>query len=156
MAKCVKSPLHHRVRYYPKRLFWPPPYPSGDHGGSGPIHGHFDELHRKYYDIGRAFKYSGDARFWSTYPSTHKEYRPLPKPPPPNSLYHKYGGLIARLELVDALVCFTYGIWNKEYGRKACIADTWQTAQAFLSWCKSKWQTSDTVGNRETAFQGLM
>lgn len=121
-----------------------------------PDHSHFDELHRKYYEIGRAFKFSGDARFWSTYPSNHKEYRPLLNPPPPNSQYHKYGGLIARLELVDALVCFTYSIWGKEYGRKACIPETWQTAEAFLGWCKGKWQTADTVGDREIAFQGLM
>jgi hypothetical protein len=121
-----------------------------------PAHSHFDELHRKYYEIGRAFKFSGDARFWSTYPANHKEYRPLPNPPPPNSPYHKYGGLIARLELVDALVCFTYSIWSKEYGRRACIPETWQTAQAFLSWCKAKWDTQDTVGDREIAFLGLM
>lgn len=121
-----------------------------------PGHSHFDELHRKYYEIGRAFKFSGDARFWSTYPANHKEYRPLPNPPPANSAYHKYGGLIARLELVDALVCFTYSIWSKEYGRRACIPETWQTAQAFLSWCKAKWDTQDTIGDREIAFLGLM
>jgi hypothetical protein len=121
-----------------------------------PDHSHFDELHRKYYEIGRAFKFSGDARFWSTYPANHKEYRPLPNPPPPNSPYHTYGGLIARLELVDALVCFTYSIWSKEYGRRACIPETWQTAEAFLSWCKAKWDTQDTVGDREIAFLGLM
>lgn len=117
---------------------------------------YFDELHRKYHEMGRSFKYSGDARFWSTFPASDKQYRPLLNPPPPNSPYHKYGGLIARLELVDALVCFTYSMWGKEYGRKACLPESWQTGDAFLSWCKTKWLKEDTVGDREAAFEGLM
>jgi hypothetical protein len=102
------------------------------------------------------FKYSGDARFWSTYPSTHKEYHPLPDPPPPNSPYHRFGGLIARLELLDALVCFTYSIWSRDISRRACSKETWATIEAFLFWCKSKWTVDDTVGEREKVFVGLM
>lgn len=101
-------------------------------------------------------KYSGDARFWSTYPSTHKEYRPLANPPPPNSPYHKYGGLVARLELVDALVCFTYSIWNRDFSRRGCHRETWATIEAFLGWCKNKWQSEDTFGDREKALLGLI
>ncbi|EGO00043.1 hypothetical protein SERLA73DRAFT_106988 [Serpula lacrymans var. lacrymans S7.3] len=101
-------------------------------------------------------KYSGDARFWSTYPATHKEYRPLANPPPPNSPYHKYGGLIARLELADALVCFTYSIWSRDYSRRSCFRETWATIEAFLGWCKHKWMAEDTIGDREKALLGLI
>ncbi|KAH7924631.1 hypothetical protein BV22DRAFT_496468 [Leucogyrophana mollusca] len=121
-----------------------------------PSHAVFDDIHDKYHQYGRKLKYSGDARFWSTYPASHKEYRPLANPPPPNSPYHKYGGLIARLELVDALVCFTYSIWSKDYSRKACFRETWTTIQAFLGWCKNKWMAEDTIGDREKALLGLI
>lgn len=117
---------------------------------------HHDALHDKYHIAGRKLKYSGDARFWSTYPVTHREYRPLLDPPPPNSPYHKHGGLIARLELVDALVCFTFAIWNKDYGRKNCNRYTWRTIEAFLSWCKAKWQAEEGMIDAEKAFIGLM
>lgn len=117
---------------------------------------HHDALHDKYHDAGRKLKYSGDARFWSTYPTTHREYRPLADPPPPNSPYHKHGGLIARLELVDALVCFTYAIWNKDYGRKNCYRTTWRTIDAFLTWCKAKWLAEEGILDAEKAFIGLM
>lgn len=117
---------------------------------------YFDSLHDKYHNAGRMLKYSGDARFWSTYPATHREYRPLLDPPPPSSLYHKHGGLIARLELVDALVCFTYSIWNRDYPRRSCNRETWSTIEAFLAWCKQKWQSEEGINDAEKAFVGLM
>ena len=116
----------------------------------------FDLVHDRYYTAGRQLKYSGDARFWSTFPSSHREYRPLPNPPPLNSPYHKYGGLIARLELVDALICFTYALWNKDYSRRCCIVDSWTTTTAFLAWCKTKWQAEEVSTDGEKALLGLM
>ncbi|KAI0266869.1 hypothetical protein BC834DRAFT_823223 [Gloeopeniophorella convolvens] len=101
-------------------------------------------------------KYSGDARHWSTFSPQHKEYRPLPNPPPPNSPYHKHGALIARLELLDALVCFTYSIWTTDYSKDACINGSWQTAEAFLNWTKNKWTAENASGERERAFLGLI
>ncbi|KAJ3480237.1 hypothetical protein NLJ89_g12293 [Agrocybe chaxingu] len=101
-------------------------------------------------------KYSGDARFWSTYPPGHREYRALPDPPPPTSPYHKHGGVIARLELLDALVCFTYSIWNRDYSRRACVRDTWKTIEAFLVWCKQKWHVEEGINDAEKAFLGLI
>jgi hypothetical protein len=117
---------------------------------------YFDDLHDKYYQAGRLLKYSGDARFWSTYPPSHKEYRPLVHPPPVNSSYHKHGGVIARLELVDALVCFTYSIWTRDYSRRTCTKETWDTIDAFMTWCKDKWLTQDAIHEAEKAFIGLM
>ncbi|KAF9565530.1 hypothetical protein CPC08DRAFT_759449 [Agrocybe pediades] len=117
---------------------------------------YFDALHDKYHKAGRVLKYSGDARWWSTYPPAHREYRPIPNPPPTNSLYHKHGGLIARLELLDALICFTYSIWTKEYIRRHCNTETWSTIEAFLGWCKTKWQTEEGTSDTEKAFLGLI
>lgn len=117
---------------------------------------YFDALHDKYHRAGRVLKYSGDARWWSTYSPTHREYRPLPNPPPPSSSYHKHGGLIARLELLDALICFTYSIWTKEFHRRHCNTETWSTIEAFLVWCKQKWQTEEGTSDAERAFLGLM
>jgi hypothetical protein len=123
--------------------------------GKSPLR-HFDALHAKYHDHGRMLKYSGDSRFWSTFPSGRREYKPLPNPPDQSSPYYKHGGLIARLELLDALVCFTYAIWNRDIGRRTCIVETWQTFQAFLGWCKQKWQTEEGTNDSEKAFLGLM
>ncbi|TFK73965.1 hypothetical protein BDN72DRAFT_760582 [Pluteus cervinus] len=112
-------------------------------------------LHDKYHNDGRILKYSGDARFWSTYPVTNKEYRPLPDPPSPTSPYHIHGGLIARLELLDALICFTYAIWCRDQSRGACIQETWKTTGPFLDWCKQKW-TAEEGDDHEKAFIGLI
>jgi hypothetical protein len=80
----------------------------------------------------------------------------LANPPPPNSPYYKHGGLIARLELLDALVCFTYSIWNRDYCRRYCSRETWYTIEAFLVWCKQKWQAEEGTPDAEKAFLGLM
>ena len=121
-----------------------------------PPHSHFEDLHREFHERGRALKYSGTGRWWSSYPSNSKEYIPLKNPPPPGSPYHINAGVIARLELVDALVCFTYAMWVKEYARGTCDRKTWQTSDGFLKWCKGRWEASDTHGDRENALKGLM
>jgi hypothetical protein len=123
--------------------------------GKQPI-SYFDEIHDKYHNWGRKLKYSGDARFLSTYPPNHKEHRPLANPPPPNSPYHKFGGLIARLEILESLVCFAYSIWSKDFGHRSCNRETWSTIEAFLFWCKAKWSADDVIGEREKVFHGLM
>jgi hypothetical protein len=116
----------------------------------------FHELNERYHNYGRMLKYSGDARHWSTFSPQHKEYRPLSNPPPPNSPYHKHGALIARLELLDALICFTYSIWTTDYSKDACITGSWQTEEAFLNWTKNKWTAENASSERERAFLGLM
>jgi hypothetical protein len=113
-------------------------------------------LHDKYHEAGRKLKYSGDARFWSTYPPSHKEYRQIPNPPAPNSPYHIHGGIIAKLELMEALVMFIYSTWCKEYGRGNVNAETWLTMEAFIRWCKTKWKPEESSSDAEKAFHGLM
>lgn len=82
----------------------------------------FDRLHDVYHTRGRAYKYSGDARFWSTYPSSHKHFKPLNHPPSPGTPYHTYGGLMSRLELVDALLHFVYSLWVQDFARNRCAS----------------------------------
>ncbi|KIK67289.1 hypothetical protein GYMLUDRAFT_69478 [Collybiopsis luxurians FD-317 M1] len=113
-------------------------------------------LHDKYHQGGRKLKYSGDARFWSTYPTSHKEYRPIPNPPPTNSPYHTHGGMIAKLELMEALVMFVYAAWCREYGRGVVISETWLTMQAFIRWCRTKWKPEESSSDAEKAFHGLI
>ena len=118
----------------------------------------YNTLHDKYYNAGRTLKHSGDARFWSTYPPTHREYRPLPDPPQPGSSYHMYGGMIARLELLDALLCFIYSMWSRDCSRRFYNRETWRTIEAFLLWCKRKWEHEEEGGSSdaEKAFLSLM
>lgn len=93
---------------------------------------YYDDIHDKYHSFGRMLKYSGDTRLWSTYSPRDQGYRPLLNPPHPESPYHKYGNLLARLELVDALVCFAYSLWNKDYGRRVCHRPSWATIESFF------------------------
>ncbi|KAI0790667.1 hypothetical protein C8Q75DRAFT_716627 [Abortiporus biennis] len=99
-------------------------------------------------------KYSGDARTWSSCSTSSKDYRPLHNPPPLNSPYHRYGSLFARLELVDALVCFVYSMWSKEHSNDTCGRSNWQTQDAFIEWCKHKW--NQAVDEREKVFHGFI
>ncbi|KAI0344715.1 hypothetical protein BDW22DRAFT_1081793 [Trametopsis cervina] len=117
---------------------------------------YFDELYDKYHGYGRMLKYSGDVRLLSTHPSGNAAFRPLLDPPPPQSSYHKYGNLIARLELIDALVNFAYSIWAKDYSRSKCSRGNWASIEGFLAHCKRKWQIEDGADEREKALMGLI
>ncbi|KAA1472855.1 hypothetical protein DENSPDRAFT_881576 [Dentipellis sp. KUC8613] len=115
----------------------------------------FEAIHDRYHNYGRMLKYSGDTRFWSTYSPSHKEYKPLIHPPPVSSPYHKHGALMARLELLDALICFTYAIWSKDFRLGACLS-AWPSTQAYLNWTKMKWAAESSAGEREKALLGLI
>ncbi|THV02380.1 hypothetical protein K435DRAFT_852844 [Dendrothele bispora CBS 962.96] len=117
---------------------------------------HYETLHNKYHQEGRELKFSGDARFWSTFPRTSKDYRPLADPPPPDSPYHKNGIQIAKLELIDALVRFTFAIWNKDYSRGTCNFELWDSSDAYIEWCRNKWVGDDSTNEAEKAFRGLI
>ncbi|KAH8108097.1 hypothetical protein BXZ70DRAFT_36400 [Cristinia sonorae] len=126
-------------------------------GRAPPSHTYHDQLHDKYHALGRLLKYSGDTRLWSTYPPRDPGYRPLLNPPHPESPYHKFGNIIGRLELIDALICFAYSLWNKDYGRRCCHGPSWGTIESFLSYSKHKWeQVQDSADEREKAFIGLI
>lgn len=113
-------------------------------------------MHDEYHTRGRAYKYSGDARFWSTYPASHKHFKALVHPPPSGSPYHTYGGLMSRLELVDALLHFVYSLWVQDFARNRCAATNWTSIFQFLDWTKDKWMQESTIGVREKMFVGLL
>ncbi|KAE9394430.1 hypothetical protein BT96DRAFT_923556 [Gymnopus androsaceus JB14] len=113
-------------------------------------------LRDKYHEAGRKLKYSGIARFCSTYPPSHKAYRPIANAPPPSSMYHIHGRLIANLELMEALVMFVYSAWCNEYSPCHCNPDTWLSMDGFINWCKAKWTPEEGSSDVEKAFYGLI
>ncbi|KAI0958243.1 hypothetical protein AcV7_004116 [Taiwanofungus camphoratus] len=117
---------------------------------------HYDELYEKYHALGKVFKSSGQQRIWSTYPHTDPSYRLLFQPPRQGTLYHKYGHLFTRLELLEGLVCFAYALWCKDYSRKQCVAQNWSTFDEYMVYCKREWRLPDTADDREKAFVGLI
>ncbi|KAI5123907.1 hypothetical protein M0805_005723 [Coniferiporia weirii] len=117
----------------------------------------FRQLHKHYYQHARMFKYSGEARFLSTFPQTHPHYRPLRVPPAQGSPYHTHGGLMALLEALEALLCFVYAAWCQDHNCSG-FNDAWESIPSYLHWCKGKWASyvgqRDSV--REKSFIGLI
>lgn len=116
---------------------------------------HFDNIHKTYMALGKILKYSGEKRMASMHPPSHRDYVPLLNPPHPNSPYHKYGQLMARLEAIDGLVDFAYSMWAKEYPFRTCSTERWLTISSFLSWCRHQWNMA-SLDEREKALLGLM
>lgn len=118
----------------------------------------FKALQKKVYNQARLFKYSGDARFSSTYAPSDSNYRALKEAPPKDSPYHIHGGCMANLESLEALICFVYAAWCSDHMNGSFSASNWTSIPDFLNWCKRKWLFY--VGNRdnarEKAFLGLM
>ncbi|CCM03314.1 uncharacterized protein FIBRA_05442 [Fibroporia radiculosa] len=118
---------------------------------------HYDELYDKYFRVGRLLKHSGQERMLSMHPPSHKHYKPLQNPPAPGTPYHKYGHLIARLEALDALLCFTYAFWARDYGKRTCSNPNWRSAESYLAHCKGVvWRLEDIDTDQEKAFHGLI
>lgn len=101
------------------------------------------------------FKFSGDRRIASTFSPRNSNYRPLRKPPHPDSPYHKYANILARLELLDGLTCFTYAFWCTDTLRGKPNPADWLTMASFLKHCKGQWPT-DVTDDREKALGGLV
>jgi hypothetical protein len=113
--------------------------------------------HTKFIAQGRALKYSGESRYSSSYPPTHREHRPLADPPQQGTPYHRFAGEIARLELVDALLCFIYALWCTDLRRNdTAVRQSWVGSFEFLGWVKNRWSQHDSVSEAEKAFVGLM
>jgi hypothetical protein len=64
--------------------------------------------------------------------------------------------MVAKLELMEALVMFVYSLWCKDYGRGVVSPETWLTMEAYITWCKSKWTPEEGSSDIEKAFYGLM
>lgn len=115
----------------------------------------FHELHDRYLKLGRNFKFSGDRRIASTFNDKNPNWRPLRRPPPPNSAYTQHASVLARLELLDGLMCFTYAFWCTDTQRGRPNPADWVTMASYLKHCKGQWPTS--VGDDcEKALGGLV
>ena len=62
---------------------------------------------------------------------------------------------MARLELIESLLNFVYGIWCKEYCAQQCNRAAWRTMEDALKKTEEK-VMSESRDDREKAFLGLM
>nr|VWO97063.1 Aspartyl proteinase [Ganoderma boninense] len=95
------------------------------------------------------------ARVAAAHPTTSKDYKALHNPLDPNSPYAKHSLLMARLELVDSLLHFIYGLWGKENAVRMCYRASWRTVEEAISKTEAKWQ-AESRDDREKAFLGLI
>ncbi|KAI0743858.1 hypothetical protein C8Q80DRAFT_864623 [Daedaleopsis nitida] len=115
----------------------------------------WDAIYEKCFANGRTLKYSAYARVAAAHSTTSKEYKALRNPPAPSSGYAQHSLLMARLELVDSLLHFIYGLWCKEYGVRTCYRPSWRTVDDALRETELKWQ-AESNDEREKAFVGLI
>ena len=115
----------------------------------------WDAIYEKCFANARMLKYSAYARVAAAHPPTSKDYKALRVSPSPNSSYATNSLLMARLELVDSLLHFIYGLWCKEYGVRTCYRASWRTVDEAINRTESKWG-SESRDDREKAFLGLM
>ncbi|KAI0769651.1 hypothetical protein BD413DRAFT_604783 [Trametes elegans] len=115
----------------------------------------WDASYERCFSKARMLRFSALARVAAAHPSTSKEYRPLRVPPNPNSPYAKHGLLMARLELIDSLLHFVYGLWCKDYSAHTCYRAAWRTVNEFLAATRAK-VISESQDEREKAFIGLL
>ena len=116
---------------------------------------YWGQMYTKYQAEGVRLKYSAKARIDSTYPSTDSRFRALSNPPPAGTAYHKFGHLMARLEYLDALLCFTYALWCIDMANTACYRQNWPLVLKLVEQVKAQWRNDDGE-DWERAFHGVM
>lgn len=115
----------------------------------------WDAVYNKCFDKARMLRFSALSRVAAAHPSTSKEYKPLRNPPNASSSYAKHSLLMARLELIDSLLHFVYGLWCKDYSVRSCSRASWRTVNDFLQPTKKK-LIAESHDEREKAFIGLL
>ncbi|KAI1796347.1 hypothetical protein LXA43DRAFT_615357, partial [Ganoderma leucocontextum] len=115
----------------------------------------WDSIYEKCFVNGRMLKHSAYARVAAAHPTTSKDYKALHVTLDPNSPYAKHSLLMARLELVDSLLHFVYGLWGKENAVRMCYRASWRTVEEAISKTEAKWQ-AESRDDREKAFLGLI
>ncbi|KAI0829601.1 hypothetical protein BC628DRAFT_1337014 [Trametes gibbosa] len=115
----------------------------------------WDAVYDKCFTKARMLRFSALSRVAAAHPSTSKEYKPLRNPPNPSSSYAKDSLLMARLELIDSLLHFVYGLWCKDYSVRTCYRAAWRTVNDFLQPTKKK-LIAESHDEREKAFIGLL
>lgn len=114
------------------------------------------QVRDRYHNAGRVLKYSGELRTYSSYAPTHKAYRPLHAPPPPGSPYLKHSTLIAKLELLDALVTFSYSLFVGDVIGGHPSPSRWDNIEGFMSYVKGAVFNDPNVSDRERALYGIV
>ncbi|KAL1942500.1 hypothetical protein VTO73DRAFT_6102 [Trametes versicolor] len=115
----------------------------------------WDSVFDKCFMKARALRFSSLSRVAAAHPATSKEFKPLRNPPSPVSSYAKDPLLMARLELIDSLLHFVYGLWCKDYSARTCYRAAWRTVNDFLQPTKKK-LIAESHDDREKAFIGLL
>ena len=115
----------------------------------------WDSIYEKCFAHGRMLKYSAYARVAAAHPTTSKDYKALRVSLNPSSSYVKHSLLMARLELIDSLLHFIYGLWGKENAVRNCYRSSWRTVEEAIHKTEAKWQ-AEGRDEREKAFLGLM
>ena len=112
-------------------------------------------MFEKCFAKARMLKYSAYARVAAAHPPTSKDYKALRVPPVANSGYAQHSLLMARLELIDSLLHFVYGLWCKDYSMRFCNRPSWRTLEDAFHKTEAKW-LAESSDEREKAFVGLM
>ncbi|TFK92056.1 hypothetical protein K466DRAFT_595582 [Polyporus arcularius HHB13444] len=115
----------------------------------------WDAIYEKCFANARKLKYSAYARVAAAHPQTSKDYKALRVPPAPGSGYAQHSLLMARLELIDSLLHFIYGLWCGEFSVRTCYRGSWRTVDDAFSKTEAKWHAEST-DEREKAFVGLI
>lgn len=109
----------------------------------------------EYRELARKLKFSGEAHNAASFTPNSSSYKALRNPPPPGDPYHQHMSLMARLELVDSLVCFAYSLWLSDYSARSCNTLAWRSSVPLINVVSQLW-TTDAVDEREKCFNGLV
>ncbi|KAF8510553.1 hypothetical protein BU17DRAFT_97948 [Hysterangium stoloniferum] len=112
----------------------------------------FTRFHERYSANGKYLKYSAEIRGQAG----QDHQRKLNSPPAPGSAYAVNASLFSRIEAVDALLNFTYAMWCKDMVENKCHHGLWDTIDQFLKWVRIRWETSETRGESQRAFIGII
>ena len=130
---------------------------SFPHRRGKPSAADFTRFHERYSLHGKSLKYSAELRNQAaSYSQDHQLQRKLHPAPLPGSAYAVHAQLFSRIEAVDALLNFTYAMWSKDMVENKCHHALWDTIDQFLKWVRSRWECSDTRGEAQQAFIGIM
>lgn len=124
------------------------PEPSSySHRRGKPSAAEFSRFYDRYLSYGKLLKASAEERMRIVLESEKSRA---------NSTQLSHLSFISRIEAVDGLLNFTYSIWCKDMTEGRCHQSLWDTLERYLQWVRSKWESSETRGDAQRAFLGLM
>ncbi|KIJ39443.1 hypothetical protein M422DRAFT_49592 [Sphaerobolus stellatus SS14] len=108
------------------------------HRRGKPTSADFSRLYDRYLNQGKQLKYSSETRTQTTAGASKAN-----------------NSVIARFEMLDGLLNFTYAMWCRDMADGKIHHTMWDTIDQFLKWVRTRWETHDTKGNM-LAFIGLI